>query len=102
MPRINSSMRIFPNLIGVLVSTVLLSLAAEAGVGAGQVDGRYVNDIEPQRMSFGKAVSQVIFSRQVDKSPSAPIPLRKLDTAALETTAGPVLYRGNLTAEVAA
>ena len=86
-------MKFLLNITGVLLATVLLSIAVSARAGSEQVSGRYVNDIGPHKMNFGKAASQVVFSRQVDKSPSEPLPLRHMDAASLAGVSGPVIYR---------
>ncbi len=81
------------SITGVLLATVLVSLAANAGAAAERVNGRFVNDIGPHKMNFAKAASQVVFSGQVEKTPSQPIPLRHLDVASLPEVRGPVIYR---------
>ena len=86
-------MKFLLNIAGVLVATLLLSLGVKAGEGVERSNGRYVNDIGPHKMSFGKAASQVVFSKQVDKSPKDPLPLRQLDAASLADVQGPVMYR---------
>ena len=92
-PRINPRMKIFLNIAGVLFTSLILSMGAQAQDGAAQVDGLYVNTIGPHKMSFGKAASQVIFAQQKDKTPSQPIPLRQLDVSSLDAVQGPVLFR---------
>ena len=91
--RITTRMKIILNMAGVLLTTLLLSLGAKSEGGAARVDGLYVNDIGPHKMSFGKAASQVIFNQQKDKTPGEPIPLRELDASLLKEGEGPTLYR---------
>ncbi len=86
-------MKFLLNITGVLFATLLLTLGAKAGEGAVQVSGRYVNDIGPHKMNFGKAASQVVFAQQADKTPSEPLPIRHLEASSLDEIAGPVLYR---------
>ncbi|MEL7043392.1 MAG: MBL fold metallo-hydrolase [Pseudomonadota bacterium] len=93
IPRKRSRMGLTLNLIGVLLTTILLSLDARAEGGAGRADGRYINNTGAQNMKFAKALSQFLFSRRDDKSPSEAIPLRHLDADALAQVRGPVLYR---------
>ncbi|MEM9759413.1 MAG: MBL fold metallo-hydrolase [Pseudomonadota bacterium] len=91
--RNRSRWRLILNLTGVLLTTALLSLDAGAEGGAPRSDGRYTNNTGAQNMKFAKALSQVLFSRRNDKSPSEALPLRHLDAASLARVRGPVLYR---------
>ena len=81
------------NLAGVLLTTMLLSLDVKAGDGAAKSDGRYVNVTGNQKMKFTEALSQFVFSRPNDKTPTEAIPLRHLDAASLADVRGPVVYR---------
>lgn len=91
--RITGMIKLILNFFGVLAATVLVSLAAKAGDTAAQVNGRYVNDIGPHNVNFVKAASQVVFSRQAEKSPRESLPLRHVDVDALTAMQGPVIYR---------
>ncbi len=93
MARTKAAMTHLITFTGALLTTVLIALPAYAGAGSERIDGRYVNDTGPQKMNFGKAASQVMFSRQVDKSPGEPLPLRHLDATSLADIQGPVIYR---------
>ncbi|MEM1142308.1 MAG: MBL fold metallo-hydrolase [Pseudomonadota bacterium] len=93
IPRTPVWIKLVLNIVGVGLTAALLAAGAHAEVGAAKVDGLFVNDIGPHKMSFVKAASQVVFAQQRDKSPSNPIPMRQIETGSLIDAQGPVLYR---------
>ncbi len=86
-------MKVSRLIAGALVLATTAAAGAYVQRGAPFADGRFENSTGAQSADMGGAVKAMVFSKQVDKRPDAPIPLRQLSAAELETEVGPLLYR---------